>query len=226
MHRPVVVLPQPLSPTSPKVSPRPTVKSIPSTAFTSPTLRLMTIPSVTGKCIRSPLTSRSGLASISATAITLLVQPDRCQILVQIMARADLPALYVVSVGDDPIPPQHRELVRFGIDHVLLEFSHQTTLLGRIRLVEHCLVKLDFLWIVVISIILGINRARQDLLRVKQRVDHARTISFEHDVEIATAHCFEPRAGRHDALRCLEPDLAPFIDQPSPDIFIGLVDIP
>ena len=37
MQRPVVVLPQPLSPTSPSVSPRRTVKSMPSTAFTSPT---------------------------------------------------------------------------------------------------------------------------------------------------------------------------------------------
>src|SRR6516164_2818621 len=166
MQRPVVVLPQPLSPTSPKVSPRPTVKSIPSTALTSPTLRLMTIPSVIGKCIRSPLTSRSGLASISATAITLLVQPDRCQILVQIVARADLPALYVVSVGDDPIPPQHRKLVRFGIDHVLFEIAHQGSLLGGIRLVQHRLIKVDFLMVVVIPVILSVNRSRQDLLRV------------------------------------------------------------
>ena len=40
MQRPVVVLPQPLSPTRPSVSPRLIVKSTPSTAFTSPILRL------------------------------------------------------------------------------------------------------------------------------------------------------------------------------------------
>src|SRR5215469_9985579 len=131
MQRPVVVLPQPLSPTSPKVSPRRTVKSMPSTAFTSPTFRLTTTPSVTGKCICSPLTSRSGWGSSTATVIALLIQPDRRQILVQVMARTDLPALHVISVGDDPVPPQHRKLVRLGIDHVPLEFSHQTTLLGR-----------------------------------------------------------------------------------------------
>jgi hypothetical protein len=39
MQRPVVVLPQPLSPTSLSVSPRRTEKSMPSTAFTSPILR-------------------------------------------------------------------------------------------------------------------------------------------------------------------------------------------
>ena len=69
MQRPVVVLPQPLSPTSPNVSPRRTVKSIPSTAFTSPTLRFMMIPSVIGKCICNALTSRSGLVSIAATVM-------------------------------------------------------------------------------------------------------------------------------------------------------------
>src|SRR5215813_11394217 len=132
MQRPVVVLPQPLSPTRPKVSPRRTVKSIPSTALTSPTLRLVMIPSVTGKCIRSPLTSRSGWGSWTATVIALPVQPNRRQILVEVMAGTDLPAFHIISVGDDPIPPQHRILVRLGVDHVFLEFAHQTALLGRI----------------------------------------------------------------------------------------------
>ena len=39
MARPVVLLPQPLSPTRPSVSPRLTSKVRPSTAYTAPTLR-------------------------------------------------------------------------------------------------------------------------------------------------------------------------------------------
>src|SRR5665213_1793388 len=62
MQRPIVVLPQPLSPTRPKVSPRRIVRSTPSTAFTSPILRRVTIPSVIGKCMRRPRTSTSGPA--------------------------------------------------------------------------------------------------------------------------------------------------------------------
>src|SRR5215472_15018142 len=73
----------------------------------------------------------------------LLVEPDRRQILIQVMARADLPALHIGPGGDDPIPPQHRELVRLGIDHMLLEFTHQNTLLGGIRLVQHRLIQID-----------------------------------------------------------------------------------
>jgi hypothetical protein len=39
------------------------------------------------------------------------------------MARANLPALHIRPVGDDPVPPQHRKLVRLGIDNVLPEFA-------------------------------------------------------------------------------------------------------
>ena len=48
MHRPTVVLPEPLSPTSPSVSPRATVKLTSLTAWTSPTLRARN-PAVIGK---------------------------------------------------------------------------------------------------------------------------------------------------------------------------------
>src|ERR1700740_2960489 len=141
MQRPVVVLPQPRSPTSPRVSPRRTVKSMPSTAFTSPTLRLMTSPSVTGKYICNPRTSRSGLVSVAATLMTLFVQPNRRQILVEVMTGADLPPLHIGSIRNDAVPPQHWELVRLGIDHMLLEFAHQTALFGGVGLVQHRLVK-------------------------------------------------------------------------------------
>src|ERR1700758_435726 len=123
MQRPVVVLPQPLSPTSPRVSPRPTVKSIPSTAFTSPTLRLMTIPSVTGKCICSPLTSRSGLVSIAATLMTLFVEPDRAKILINVMTGADLPAFDIGAVRHGPLPPQQVDRMNLLVEDVFIEFE-------------------------------------------------------------------------------------------------------
>ena len=41
-----------------------------------------------------------------APLISLFVEPDRRQILVQVMARADLPAFDIGPVGHDPIPPQ------------------------------------------------------------------------------------------------------------------------
>ncbi len=55
IDRLVTLLPQPDSPTRPMISPRPTVKSIPSTALTRPSRVL--------NDVRRPLTSRSGLPS-------------------------------------------------------------------------------------------------------------------------------------------------------------------
>src|SRR3990172_6126448 len=50
MSRPVVVLPHPDSPTSPKVSPELMTKSIPSTAFTTATVLSKAKPLAMGKC--------------------------------------------------------------------------------------------------------------------------------------------------------------------------------
>ena len=70
MQRPVVVLPQPDSPTNPSVSPRRTVKVTPSTALICATARWNKIPEVTGKCIfRSRTSSRtSSCAGADAAA--------------------------------------------------------------------------------------------------------------------------------------------------------------
>src|ERR1700750_2215054 len=58
--RPVVVLPQPDSPTRPRGWPCGTAKSMPSTARTAPIFRRKTTPRVTGKCRVRPVTfSRS-----------------------------------------------------------------------------------------------------------------------------------------------------------------------
>src|SRR5438477_1821613 len=145
MQRPVVVLPQPLSPTSPRVSPRRTVKSIPSTALTSPTFRLITIPSVTGKCICNPRTSRSGLVSIAATLMTLFIEPDRRQILIVEMARTDFPAFHIGPVRNATEPPHEPDLVRLVVDHIFLELAHEAALFGGVGLVQHFLVEVSLL---------------------------------------------------------------------------------
>src|SRR5213594_966844 len=59
MQRPAVVLPQPLSPTSPSTSPGITENEIPSTALTWPTVRENS-PFLIGKCFLRPATWSSG----------------------------------------------------------------------------------------------------------------------------------------------------------------------
>ena len=68
MARPVVDLPQPDSPTRPRVSPRKTSKVRPSTARTAPTLRCTMMPLVIGKWTLRPSMDTS--ASPSAAAVT------------------------------------------------------------------------------------------------------------------------------------------------------------
>src|SRR6185436_3623886 len=83
MHRDVVVLPQPLSPTSDSVSPRLTKKLTSSTAFTMPTV-FWRSPLRMGKYFLSPLTSRSTDSSgttlpvLTAVACLSLVEKTTC----------------------------------------------------------------------------------------------------------------------------------------------------
>src|SRR5258706_11596303 len=62
MQRPVVVLPQPLSPTSPSTSPGWIENDTPSTARTWPTVR-DSRPRLIGKCLVRSVTSSSGSAT-------------------------------------------------------------------------------------------------------------------------------------------------------------------
>ncbi len=71
--RPVVVLPQPDSPTSDSVSPRMTSNVRPSTAWTAPTWR-WSRPRLIGKCLVRPSTwSRASPASLAAVGLTWVV---------------------------------------------------------------------------------------------------------------------------------------------------------
>ena len=72
MARPVVLLPQPLSPTRPSVSPRRISRSMPSTAYTAPTLCRKTMPLVMGKwTLRSSTVTRvSSSAPAAGAALT------------------------------------------------------------------------------------------------------------------------------------------------------------
>src|SRR5207249_4056791 len=65
----------------------------------------------------------------------LFIEPHRGEILVQVMARADLPAFDIRPVRDDAVPPRQHDLVRLGVEHVFLELAHRRPLLCRIGLV-------------------------------------------------------------------------------------------
>src|ERR1043166_4262595 len=64
----------------------------------------------------------------------LLIQPYVRQVLVEVVARADLPALDVGAVRNDPVPPRRHEHVGLGVENVFLEFADQRPLLGGVGL--------------------------------------------------------------------------------------------
>ena len=121
MHRAIVDLPHPDSPTTPSVSPSRTVKLTPSTAFTDAISFWKMMPCVTGKCfLTSSTTSSSSPArrrprrppSSSGLSITparssrrlpvlrLLVEPARLQVVRLADRRRELGMLALADVHD------------------------------------------------------------------------------------------------------------------------------
>src|SRR4051812_38407136 len=88
-----VDLPQPDSPTMPTVSPRRSVRSTPSTAWTWPTVRLKTMPWVSGKYFWRPLTSRraSPAAGSGSTLAAVMSAGSDTENLLAVVARGLAP---------------------------------------------------------------------------------------------------------------------------------------
>src|SRR5215813_9174224 len=114
---------------------------------------------------------------------TSFIEPDCCQILVEEMARADLPAFDIGAVGNDPVPPQGHDRVSLVVERMLFEPAYQLALLRRIGLVQHPLIEIDRRWVVKIAVLLGEHRARLVFADVEHRVDHALAIAFDGDIE-------------------------------------------
>src|SRR4030088_416423 len=81
-----------------------------------------------------------GVTNIIGRLAYSLIKPDVREILVNEMAWADLPALYIRPVRHGAIPIGDPHRVRLGIDDISLEFSHQRALPGEGRLVQHLFV--------------------------------------------------------------------------------------
>src|SRR5260370_42000726 len=92
----------------------------------------------------------------SCSSSPLFIEPDRRQILVDVMARADFPALYIRSVGNDAIPPQYPNLVGLCIEHIFLEIAHQSALLGEFGLAQHLVVEINLHRAFIVAILCAV----------------------------------------------------------------------
>src|SRR6185369_17648529 len=111
MQRPVVVLPQPDSPTRPRVSPRRSAKLTPSTARTVPA-RPPNIPPPTLKCLTRSRTSSSA-SPPPAPGAAVTVAPSARGLILSLQARR-LPARADVAGVAHRL--QRRRLVRAPVD--------------------------------------------------------------------------------------------------------------
>src|SRR3984893_81831 len=111
-------------------------------SYAGPMVRIRFPPA---RSLVSPVPSADAdpLSLASSLRARLLVKPDRPEILIEEMARTDLPALDIGTVGHDPVPPQGHDLVPLVVQRMLLELAHQLALLCRIGLVQHPLIKID-----------------------------------------------------------------------------------
>src|SRR5260370_4507150 len=64
-----------------------------------------------------------GESGLGCSTAWLLIQPNVREILVDVVARTDLPALHVGPVGDDPIPPRRHDRVGLSVEDVGLAFA-------------------------------------------------------------------------------------------------------
>ena len=112
--------------------------------------------------LRLPLSdaTRSEAHLRAVSQRSLPVEPDRRQILVDIKARAGLPAFEVRAVGHDAVLPQHEQLMGLLVEHVFLEIAEQDALPCQIGLVQYLLIEIDFVLVFKISLIFGEDRTR------------------------------------------------------------------
>src|SRR5262245_3090027 len=207
---------------------RRTWEILPATAF-GPLLCLQAKSSTPRRAPRAPWPPSSPCCGVTSSTLlmmcdTLLVQPNVCQVLVQIVARRDLPALHVRAHRHDAVPECHRQLMRLVVD-ALLQLAHPHARLVDIGLLQHPVVDVDHLRIGEETVVLTINLVRQPAADIGNRVDDVLAVGLQRHVELTTAHTVEPWACRNHLLGRLDADLAPFIDQPGTNNLVGLVHV-
>src|SRR6516165_901514 len=67
----------------------------------------------------------------------LFIEPHGRQILVEIMAWTDLPALHIRAVGNNMVIPEQEYLVGLIIKQMFLEVAHQGPLLRDVSFTQH-----------------------------------------------------------------------------------------
>src|SRR5262245_21039381 len=174
-------------------------------------------PSSVGIISRSRLT----MYLVTPAGPRSLGEPDRVELLVQVVARRDRPAPHLRIVGHDPVPLQRDEGVRLLVEQPALELAHVPLALLGINGAVLLLVELVEYPIGIAAVVGVADVLRLELRQVEIGLDRVAALRVAGDREVTgpkLGHVLRRLDGLH---RRVEPDLAPLVDEPDPDRLVG-----
>src|SRR5581483_11061958 len=144
----------------------------------------------------------------------LLGEPHRVELVVQVVARGDLPALHLAAVHHDPVPLERHQVVRLLVEEPLLELPDQLLpLLGVARpglpvvqLVQHP--------VGVPAVVGRVLVGREELVHVQVRLDDVPALEVGGELEVARPERVVVRGRLDHLLLDRHPDLSPLVDEP------------
>src|SRR3989442_9012561 len=157
---------------------------------------------------------------LPTAARALLAEPDRVELVVQVVARSDGPALDLRAVGDDPVPLERVEVVRLLLHESPLEFPDVLLALLRVNRAALLLVELVQHRVRVAAVVRRALVLGLELVEVEVGLHDVAALEVHRHVEVTAAE-LRIVLGRFDHLLLdVQTDLPPLVDQPDSD---GLV---
>src|SRR5262245_11521434 len=157
-----------------------------------------------------------------AAAVVLLGQPDRVELIVQVVAGGDRPAFHLGAVRDDAVPLERVEHVHLLVEQALLERAEQGPPLVGIdgpRLLREEVVDDLVLVLAVVRV-----RVRHEPLEVEIGLHDEAAGEVHRYVEVAPLQHRVIGRGLDDLLLDVEPDLPPLVDEPDAHRLVRLRD--
>src|SRR3989441_3132195 len=148
-------------------------------------------------------------------------QPHRVELLVQVVAGRDGPAVDLRVVGNDAVPLQGIDVVDLLVEEPPLEVPDRALAPLHVAGLALLLVELverpvDVAAVVRRALVLGL-----ELVQIEVRVHRVATLEVRGHVEAAAAQLRVVLGGLDDLLPHVEPDLPPLVDQPHADRLVG-----
>src|SRR5262249_47351719 len=234
--RRVTLLPEPDSPRRASTRPASSEKLTPLTARTSPsrvsnaTLRSRTSRSVIRVAamitLRSAPAERRAFARIAGRGGgVLLREPDRVELIVEVVAWRDHPAAHAGAVRHDAVPLQRVDVVRLLVEETLFEGADVfSALLGIHRpALPHVEVVQNGIGV---PAVVGVAATlRLELVEVQIGVDHVAALEVRAQLEVSGAEVSEVLGRLLDFVVHRHSDPLPVVDQPFTDLVIRHRDV-